>query len=89
MDDNMKNRYMTELSRRIDHWGGGLKAEDFQYDPEREQIRNQMCDWLASQMPDATADQLKLQNRKYFGVCMAGLVYEQKVRPNIDAFLLH
>ena len=77
--------YKEELARRIDAWEG-LKAEDFQYEPERAELKKQMQDWLADKI-DADGKRLVIENRKFFAKCMAELVYEEKVRPHMQDFM--
>lgn len=84
--DLMKDMYKKELKAKIDAWEG-LKTEDFQYEPERAELKSAMKDWLASKLDEVDEKKLLAANRKYFATCMAELVYEDKVRPNIDAFI--
>lgn len=84
--DLMKDMYKKELKVKIDAWEG-LKTEDFQYEPERAELKSAMKDWLASKLDEVDEKKLLVANRKYFATCMAELVYEDKVRPNIDAFI--
>lgn len=84
--DLMKDIYKSELKKRIDAWEG-LKAEDFQYEPERAELKAAMKDWLASKLGIDDEKKILVANRKYFAVCMAELVYESTVRPNIKDFI--
>ena len=84
--DLMKDLYRAELRNKVDAWEG-LKAEDFQYDPERSQLKAAMKDWLAAKLGQVDEKKLQTANRKYFATCMAELIYQEKVRPNIDSFI--
>lgn len=84
--DLIKDMYKKELKAKIDAWEG-LKTEDFQYEPERAELKSAMKGWLASKLDEVDEKKLLVANRKYFATCMAELVYEDKVRPNIDAFI--
>lgn len=84
--DLMKGIYKDELKQRIDAWEG-LKAEDFQYEPERAELKAAMKDWLAAKLGNVDEKKLQTANRKYFATCMAELVYEETVRPNISDFI--
>lgn len=84
--DLIKDMYKNELKAKIAAWEG-LKTEDFQYEPERAELKAAMKDWLASKLGEVDEKKLLVANRKYFATCMAELVYEDKVRPNIDAFI--
>ena len=84
--DLMKDIYKKELIAKIDAWEG-LKADDFQYDPERAQLRLMMKEWLGGMLPVDDDAKLTAANRKYFAKCMAELVYEETVRPNLDDFI--
>lgn len=86
MADVMKGLYYAELRKRVDAWEG-KKTEDFQYEPERAELKAAMYEWLAAKLEGADENEIKKANRKYFGICMAELVYEDKVRPNIDDFI--
>ena len=55
-----KDLYKDELKRRIDAWEGKV-AEDFQYEPDRPLLKNEMKEWLAGQMPDADEKRLLLK----------------------------
>lgn len=44
--DLMKDIYKKELRTRIAAWEG-KKTDDFQYEPERAELKAQMKDWLA------------------------------------------
>ena len=81
-----KDLYKDELKRRIDAWEGKV-AEDFQYEPDRPLLKNEMKEWLAGQMPDAEEKTVAAENRKLFAKWMAALVYEENVKPNLAAFL--
>jgi len=85
--DILMDAYKTEVLKKIEAWGDGLKVEDFQYEPERAELKNQMKLWLAEKLDIEDEAKLKISNRKYFAKAMAQLVYEQKVRPNIDDFM--
>lgn len=78
--------YKNELKSRIDAWEG-MKTEDFQYDPERSQLKNAMKDWVAEKMPGSDEATLVKENKKLFVRSMAALVYDDKVKPNLAAFL--
>ena len=84
--DLMKGIYKDELKQRIDAWEG-LKAEDFQYEPERAELKAAMKDWLAAKLGNVDEKKLQTANRKYFATSMAELVYEETVRPNISDFI--
>ena len=77
--DLMKDIYKKELRTRIAAWEG-KKTDDFQYEPERAELKAQMKDWLDEK-------KLLIANRKYFATCMAELVYEETVRPNMKDFI--
>ena len=79
--------YKEELKRQIDAWEG-KKAEDFQYEPDRPLLKESMRSWLAGQMKDADEKTVSIENRKLFAKWMAALIYEEKVKPNLDAFIL-
>ena len=70
--DLMKDIYKKELRTRIAAWEG-KKTDDFQYEPERAELKAQK--------------KLLIANRKYFATCMAELVYEETVRPNMKYFI--
>lgn len=84
--DLMKGIYKDELKNKIAAWEG-KKAEDFQYEPERAELKAAMKDWLAEKLAGTDDQKIVTANRKYFAVCMAELIYEETVRPNIDAFM--
>lgn len=84
--DLMKGIYKDELKNKIAAWEG-KKAEDFQYEPERAELKAAMKDWLTEKLAGADEKKINIANRKYFAVCMAELVYDETVRPNIDAFI--
>lgn len=84
--DLMKGIYKDELKNKIAAWEG-KKAEDFQYEPERAELKAAMKDWLGAKLSIDDDKKLLMANRKYFATCMAELIYEETVRPNIDAFI--
>ena len=47
--DLMKDIYKKELRTRIAAWEG-KKTDDFQYEPERAELKAQMKDWLAEKL---------------------------------------
>ena len=65
----------------------GKKTDDFQYEPERAELKAQMKDWLAEKLGVDDEKKLLIANRKYFATCMAELVYEETVRPNMKDFI--
>ena len=75
-----------ELRTRIAAWEG-KKTDDFQYEPERAELKAQMKDWLAEKLGIDDEKKLLIANRKYFATCMAELVYEETVRPNMKDFI--
>lgn len=84
--DIMKDIYKEELRNRINAWEG-KKTDDFQYEPERAELKAMMKDWLAQKLSINDEKKLLVANRKYFAVCMAELVYQDTVRPNLDDFI--
>ena len=46
-----------------------------------------MKDWLAEKLGVDDEKKLLIANRKYFASCMAELVYEETVRPNMKDFI--
>lgn len=84
--DLMKDIYKKELRTRIAAWEG-KKTDDFQYEPERAELKAQMKDWLAEELGVDDEKKLLIANRKYFATCMAELVYEETVRPNMKDFI--
>ena len=84
--DLMKDIYKKELRTRIAAWEG-KKTDDFQYEPERAELKAQMKDWLAEKLGVDDEKKLLIANRKYFATCMAELVYEETVRPNMKDFI--
>jgi len=84
--DDMHDEYRAEVRRRIDAWEG-MKTEDFQYEPERAELKSGMKDWLAGLIDEPDEKALNMANKKYFARVMAELVYEDKVKPNLAAFL--
>lgn len=78
--------YKKELRTRIAAWEG-KKTDDFQYEPERAELKAQMKDWLAEKLGVDDEKKLLIANRKYFATCMAELVYEETVRPNMKDFI--
>ena len=78
--DLMKDIYKKELRTRIAAWEG-KKTDDFQYEPERAELKAQMKDWLAEKL--GVDDEKKL----LIATCMAELVYEETVRPNMKDFI--
>ena len=84
--DLVKDLYKEELKKKVDAWEG-LEAEDFQYEPERAEMKAMMEKWLSEKLGITDPAKLKVANRKYFATCMAALVYETKVRPNLDDFI--
>lgn len=86
--DKIKEIYMVELNKRV-HAAEGKIAADFQYEPERAELKAGMKIWLSEYMPDADEAALADANRRYFGKCMAELVYEETVRPHVKDFLLN
>ena len=85
--DQIKKEYTEELKVRIAGWEGAL-TEDFQEEPLRSELRTSMLDWLAKKLPDLTPEELPGKNRKLFILCMADIVYNEKVRPNLKDFIL-
>ena len=47
--DLMKDIFKKELRTRIAAWEG-KKTDDFQYEPERAELKAQMKDWLAEKL---------------------------------------
>ena len=86
--DQIKKEYTDELKNRIDAWEGAV-IEDFQEEPLRSELRNSMKDWLAEKMPDMADAELSAANRKIFILCIADIIYNEKVRPNLDEFILN
>ena len=84
--DLMKDIYKKGLGTRIDAWEG-MKTADFQYEPERAELKAQMKNWLAEKLGIDDEKKLLIANRKYFATCMAELVYEDTVRPNMKDFI--
>ena len=84
--DLMKDIYKKELRTRIDAWEG-MKTADFQYEPERAELKAQMKSWLAEKLGIDEEKKLLIATRKYFATCMAALVYEETVRPNMKDFI--
>ncbi len=84
--DLVKDMYRAELRAKIAAWEG-LQADDFQYEPERAELKDMMQKWLGERLGITDEGKLKIANRKYFAKCMAELVYEETVRPNIDDFI--
>ena len=84
--DLMKDIYKKELRTRIAAWEV-KKTDDFQYEPERAELKAQMKDWLAEKLGVDDEKKLLIANRKYFATCMAELVYEETVRPNMKDFI--
>ena len=72
--DLMKDIYKKELRTRIAAW-------------ERAELKAQMKDWLAEKLGVDDEKKLLIANRKYFATCMAELVYEETVRPNMKDFI--
>ncbi len=54
---------------------------------ERAELKAQMKDWLAEKLGVDDEKKLLIANRKYFATCMAELVYEETVRPNMKDFI--
>lgn len=84
--DIMQDTYKAQLKSVVASFEG-KKTEDFQYEPERAQAKEIMEKWLGERMPELDEKKLKAFNRRYFAKSMAELVYEDKVRPNINDFL--
>ena len=66
--DLMKDIYKKELRTRIAAWEG-KKTDDFQYEPERAELKAQMKDWLAEKLGVDDEKKLLIANRKYFATC--------------------
>jgi hypothetical protein len=84
--DLIKGIYKDELKKQIAAWEG-KKAEDFQYEPERAELKAAMKNWLGEKLSIDDDKQITIANRKYFATCMAELVYEENVRPNLKDFI--
>jgi hypothetical protein len=84
--DLLKGIYKDELKKRIAAWEG-KQTEDFQYEPERAELKAAMQTWLGEKTSVNDEKKLTIANRKYFATCMAELVYEEKVRPNLIDFI--
>jgi hypothetical protein len=67
--DLMKDIYKKELRTRIAAWEG-KKTDDFQYEPERAELKAQMKDWLAEKLGVDDEKKLLIANRKYFATCI-------------------
>lgn len=85
--DQTKKEYTDELKKRIAAWEG-TATEDFQEEPLRSELRNSMKEWLAAKMPGMDEAELTATNRKIFILCIADIVYNEKVRPNLKDFIL-
>ena len=86
MADVMKNLYKAELKKKIDAWEG-KKAEDFQYEPERAELKDMMLEWLKVKLEGAPEADIVKTNRKYFSACMAQLVHEEIPQAIKDQFI--
>lgn len=86
MADIMKNLYKTELKAKIAAWEG-KKAEDFQYEPDRAELKNMMFTWLQGKLEGAPEADIVKANRKYFSTCMAQLVHEEIPQEIKDRFI--
>ena len=86
MADVMKNLYKAELKKKIDAWEG-KKAEDFQYEPERAQLKDMMLEWLKVKLEGVPEADIVKTNRKYFSTCMAQLVHEEIPQEIKDRFI--
>lgn len=86
--DQIKKEYTDELKARITVWEDAV-TEDFQEEPLRSQLRESMLSWIAGKMPDTAEADLKAANKRMFIRCMADIIYNEKVRPNLDEFILN
>lgn len=86
--NQIKKEYADELKNRIAAWEGAV-IEDFQEEPLRSELRGAMKDWLAAKMPDAAEAEISAANRKLFILCLADIIYNEKVRPNLNEFILN
>ena len=86
--NQIKKEYADELKNRIAAWEGAV-IEDFQEEPLRSELRDAMKDWLAAKMPDAAEAEISAANRKLFILCLADIIYNEKVRPNLNEFILN
>ncbi len=84
--DPVFDEYKEEAKKRIDAWEG-VKTEDFQYEPERAELKAQMKEWLSGRIDEPDEKALNTKNKKFFARCMAALVYEENVKPHLADFL--
>lgn len=86
-DKELHDLYKAEVRRRIDSWEGDVKSDDFQYEPERAVLKAQMKEWFAANSGETDEKAVTIGNKKMFARVMAEVVYEDKVKPNLNAFL--